>query len=1177
MVLPLLKKLTGVLDATVNTKTGWLAVTYNQNDKALNGAIINVINEAGFDAGKIKSKNVENNPCTAKLPANNPANNTANNITTIQTNINCEEGKILIEKILKSEDGVESAVVDIRNGVLKLNYRSDRTPYTEIISIINEVGFDADKIKSKKVENNPCAVKPENNVITIQTNINCEEGKQNVESILKDQRGILSVKTNFKTGKLIIEYKKEEITYAEIITFINRAGFDTDGKKTTDPDNNPCIKKPEPIITSTIKGRLFYRYKRENELPNSKPFAFPAATKTKKVPLPNGLAGSLTVPNDEPYPEFIANGMFDKDNESRPLKYVKINLVSAFFTSSVKTPTQYSELESYDRGYLSLDNPYARVFPEEIRPDVVLGTDTTDANGNFSISFLNNMKIGLIGEYANLNEYGAVRIAIDEDRYSSSDLIIFPQKGKTITIPDEVVLTLSHNLEITVKTVPTIIDQAITSGKPVDNYPLQLSVLRDFYPTKSQYPVEANIESYKTLHPVIEGMPARVLDMGKTDVFGKYVFKKLLANYFYYHKPGDTKYVQALETKFEGNYAYETQTKEIKGDLCNKCPVPSANYKLSKRNSVNKIGTIKREILIKPKNPEIYFRAITKQGGKPKGIPNVTVTITEFETADKNSPSSEPTYYKTDENGYLHLTDLTIKTEKQGSNTKVIGPYRTIELSKPGFANRFITTEKQNLQLGERFPATVDQKMEGAGNIIGYVVNEKGKPVICNVRVGVGPYVKTQTNGWFSIDNTQTGFTSIEIVPVVDNYLPETIYQVIKEGYNSVTNTKGSKVVVKEKLHRIQFKIVDENNKIITQSCTSVGLDVNTCYASDASGLTNEIAIASPDIEFHVRTVAAGYVTYDNYIEIPLSKTTRVITIKLIKGQLITGVVKDAKTLQAIKGARVYSVSGTNEDGEIQNETFTDENGKYTLAGVINQGMWMENIDAYLQLPVKVYAVKSGDPAYIRQVQSVQGLNGKGEANFNLDIFNAKAEIWGLPIEVTTATTNGNKIKLTGSFVKLPANSTFKPAMLNAILPFKDIEVVVEKSENNKIKPIKNSITLEATAFKVTAFNQFTCEVIGTLEEGEIKNLTVTNEQGCGNINGFITSQLSSFNFSYNYNGKFLLGQAGKKPLEIISKLSSVLGATNYFCIGNFFFYIFYNKLAGFKICFYRKYSSLIF
>ncbi len=218
MVLPLLKKLTGVLDATVNTKTGWLAVTYNQNDKALNGAIINVINEAGFDAGKIKSKNVENNPCTAKLPANNPANNTANNITTIQTNINCEEGKILIEKILKSEDGVESAVVDIRNGVLKLNYRSDRTPYTEIISIINEVGFDADKIKSKKVENNPCAVKPENNVITIQTNINCEEGKQNVESILKDQRGILSVKTNFKTGKLIIEYIKEEITYAEIIS-----------------------------------------------------------------------------------------------------------------------------------------------------------------------------------------------------------------------------------------------------------------------------------------------------------------------------------------------------------------------------------------------------------------------------------------------------------------------------------------------------------------------------------------------------------------------------------------------------------------------------------------------------------------------------------------------------------------------------------------------------------------------------------------------------------------------------------------------------------------------------------------------------------------------------------------------------------------------------------------------
>ena len=1150
-----LKERKGVVSATADIRSGKLVLEYNKANINIE-EINSIINSAGFDVNGKKSISPDKNPCIKKPEPVEEA------ITsTIRTNITCELGKEQIETRLKEQKGVLNADLDLNTARVKVEYRKNKISLEKIIQVINDAGFDADKNKAANPDANPCKnIDITTTSINVQTNINCEEGKQNVETLLREQRGILSVKINIKTGMLVIEYKREENTAAEITTLINRAGFDTEGKKTSNSENNPCIKKPEPINTSTINGRFFYRYKKENEEPKSGNFSFPGATKIKKLNNPpfNSVA---VVPNDEPYPDYICNGLFDKKNEARVLKNANIRLVYTILTSTNEAPTEYQDLKALsDEEIYNYSHISALWGSEFAKADVKIKTGKTDENGNFSISFLNNLKIGPLGsdkiegyktevtfdKYGNKTtksipdgtsktvfKYGVVRLAIEEDYFSNSDVIMFPKPGKTMVLPDEVIFPQSHNLEITVKTDATIVDQALTAGIPVDGYPLRLSALASTYPLlTSSYPVESNIEEYKELNAEVSGEPVKVLDLGKTNAKGIFTFHNLASS---------KKIVQALEQKLEGNYVYDLQTKseydEIPAWRETGVHFDNSNFSISKLNSALWIATTKKEIIIKPKKPEIYLRAITVQGGHTKGIANVTVTITEYENLTFFSPFTVD-YYKTDENGYLHLTDLKIKTEKQGDKTKVIGPYRTIKLSKTGFAD-LVITKKQNLQFGERFPASVDQLMKGAGSIVGQVVNEKGEPVVSNVRVGAGPFIKTASNGWYEIDNCQTGFTSIEIVPAVDNYFPETVYQVINDGYNLITNIKGnkeSKVVVKEKLHRVRFKIVDENNKIITQSCSSVGINVSTCFASDAStGLTNEITIASPDLEFHVRTVASGYVTYDDYVEIPISKTPKVILIKLIKGQLITGIVKDAKTQQPIKGARVYAVSGTNEDGEIQNETFTDDDGKYTLSGVINQGTWMENIDAYLQLPVKVFAVKSGEPAYIRQVQSVQGLNGKGNADFNLNVLNAKAEIWGLQIEITDATSKGDKIKLTGSFVKLPANSTFKPAMFNTTLPFKDVEVVFEKSgalTENKIKPVKSSIELEATAFKVTAFDKYACEVIGTGEENKIKKLTVNNDKGCGTINGFITSQLSSFNFSYNYTGKFLLDYEIKTPVK---------------------------------------------
>lgn len=913
-------------------------------------------------------------------------------------------------------------------------------------------------------------------------------------------------------------------------------------------------KKEAPInnqnaLAGTVTGKLVYRYKTENEQPVNTSFAFPPAFKTIKI-------GNLSqiVPNDAPLPDVICNNMFSTNNETRPLANTKIVLVYDYITTSKKNPTQYNDLKSVDVENTPNQQYGSNAVPPDEKAGVIVGTGTTDANGIFSISFISDMKFGLIKEFENSTfysaEYGALRIAIaePEEKVCNSDLVIFPKNNKTINVPEEVVFPISYDLEVTVKSDKTVQDQALGKGNVVANYPIQLSVVKDDYSKNISYPKEANIESFKSMNAEIFGKKANVLDLGKTDAQGRYIIKNLLQRNVHTHDALDNKYLQALEKTLEGNLVYRTETKLLyENDGLLPYPNVKAAYKLSKRNSVLKVYTKKIELALKPKNPEIYLRAITRQNGNSTmGIANATITVYEYATAQSWLPI-KVTNYSTDNNGYLHLKDLAITSQKEGGVDKVTGPFRSIKISKEGYADKWIAS-KQKLMYGERFPAQVEQVLEGGGNIIGWVVNEKGEPVVSNIRVMDGPFIKTSNNGSFGIQNCASGMAvPVEVIPCVDNYFSETILATISSGKLTVVNNNGAsgflgKIILKEKLHRVQFKIVDENNNPVKQSCTSVGLDISTCYPTNSSGITNVIGIASPDNEFHMRTVAEGYVTYDDYKIIPLSKTASVITIKLIKGQTITGTVYDEKTKQPIANARVYTISGINDDGEVQNETYTDKNGKYKLSGAINKGVYMQFVDAYLQLPVDIYAVKSGDNGYLRQKQSVQGLNGVGAVDFNLTSLNMKSEIWGLPVEINMVDMNADlSLKLSGAFVNIPGNSTFKTSLPNAKLPFKNIDVYTLKKPGLTRKvgkfdtpeyyfePKNDNIILQTNSFKVIAFNKFSCEVLGSDQFYQYPLLKITKGgNGNGVLKGFVTSELSSFNFSYNYNGKFLFQE--EKP-----------------------------------------------
>ncbi|MFD1631701.1 hypothetical protein [Pseudopedobacter beijingensis] len=903
-------------------------------------------------------------------------------------------------------------------------------------------------------------------------------------------------------------------------------------------------------VSSSVTGRLYYRYKDVGEKPKETNLAFPQVT-TKAI---TGIAGTIyqdSYDNDK-FPDVAAINRFPMvsptGNKQYPLKNVMLNLVYVIYKSNSKNPTKFTEITLLDQ--LDYNNEQLPLNGLKIPYNTLISTTKAKVDGSYAFTFPADKKFGYIGSQNGYSYFGAAKLIVGENwyyissnpnlmsaetsYYTSPDLIVFPKSGKTTTVADDIVFVKSYNVEVTVSASKNIEKQSITAGNGIPNYEVQitetqvpvqikagvndiLSIPTNFTSFKDNpetIPVEANADSYAQSNNGIT-------DIAKTNANGMATFKNLLLAHT--HK------AVAVNNPFDGTVTYKTTSSDAIG---NKQQVDMTGL-IAPFNSDFEVSTGKVSLPVEPQKPEIYLRAVTIQNGIPQGIPSVQVQMISI---DLKTNLAKVDNGITNENGYFKLTDI-------NENAKWY-----IILSKTGFKNKEIAAGQQILP-GERFPATVEQEMEGAGKLSGYIVNEKNEPVSCNIRVGSGPYIKNDKTGYFNISNVPTGMQSIELVPTVDNYFAEKLNLVnikadgsISKISNILNNTDG-KIVLKEKLHRVQFKVIDEDGKPIDKAKITIGNMSRLLYLTQSTGLTNEIALANTDDEFKISVTANGYVKYDDYKIIPLSKTATLINIVLKTGQTITGTVVDAKTKKPVANARVYTITGTNADGEVQTETYTDANGNYTLNNVesnvgfisvtsgggsvqaLSAPRMSTTISIQGNLPVKVYAVKSGNEAYILQEQMSKGTSaiGKSTANFELTTLNAKAEIWGIPIEVSSINTTAQATSLKGSFVKIPGNNTFKPADSTLKLPFNALAVrLIQGTTGTTIEPLNEKVPLELTAYKVIAFNDYNFEVLGTDAANSLQKLNIEKNGGNGVLKGYITSKLS-FNFSYQYSGMFLL------------------------------------------------------
>jgi len=939
-----------------------------------------------------------------------------------------------------------------------------------------------------------------------------------------------------------------------------------------------AAQAPPPPVSSRIAGRFLYRFKDANEQPLVYALSLPPVSNQLVVDKAAGknAMGGPTMKNvemfdNDKFPDFIGNGRFPAKDNAKPLKNVKLSFKYVILQSSNKNPKSFTELKPISfitSDYIS--GAYLNYNGEKIKYNLKVAAATLATDGSFSISFINNYKLGYIGTEKGLSYFGFIRPMIeDDDRYfTSSDICLVPKPGKTTILPDELVFVRSYNADVAIVTDKTIKKQAVDPGKVLANYPVQLLDQHVYFGKQNDgdnkvnfdkdpednpltMPAEANAESYTGQNMVNaeaankENLP--IVDIVKTDEFGVAHFKNLLATHT--HIPF------AAVNPFEGNFNYKPQYGPlIKTGMVN-------NSTDGTFNSDFQPETFRAEVTVRPKQPEIYLRAVTIQNNVPKGIQGAIVTVTTYASLNAYTPLESVNHY-TDENGYLQLSGL-----KENL-------FRTIVIRRTGFADKIVTVKnglpiRHDIVLGERYPAQVEQPMQAAGKIAGYIVNEAGQPVSCNIRVASGPFIKN-TNGYFQIENVPTGWKTVEIVPTVDNYFSESLAPIIHANgdWTVVTNAAGQangRIVLKEKLHRARFQIVDQNNNLIGGSETRIRNGITDYFAYNSSDI---VAIASPASEFKVRVTAPGYVTYDDYLLIPLLKEPKVVTIRLVPAQKIIGVVVDAKTGSPIEEARVYTVSGVNADGELQNETTTDAQGRYTLYGAENLNAKFNLPPIFPQLPVKIYAVKSTGTPYIRQELNAVGIPnvpGLSIANFGLTSFKAKSEIWGIPVEINSVTSVHNVTKVSGVFKGMPLNTTFT-GIGSAALPFNNVTVSFKKPDDafgglgGKVKPgavalgtmvpEADRITLETNALKVTAFNQYACEVLASDNGAFSRKLFVEKNNGLGKLSGYVTSELASFNFSYDYSGKFLLNSVAT-PFEISKSFITVFSANTSFQPGS--------------------------
>lgn len=756
----------------------------------------------------------------------------------------------------------------------------------------------------------------------------------------------------------------------------------------------------------------------------------------------------------------------------------------------------------------------------------IVGVTTSDANGEFSFSFIEGEPTVLAanthltsgsGEFSGNVMHGTLykyyTIEVLNPYYCSSQREIPVEPGKTIsTVLSSLVRT--YNLEVTIKDAI----QDVELGGRVTVYIARLAKnwVPNFVPENEGelLPPEYIIQKGELMEAntkFISDKLGYVIDLKGTEEYpkGKVLFTRLVRStggidgYMISARTHEKKPDGNVNALFYEDADFALWEQRSANTIAQQGQFGQSTYCLNfcepvVYNSNFKIPTFTAKLDLYPKPPRLF--GTIKRSDSQKNLVDAVVFLEPVPAPGYSLPKPLGDLIcadVTDMNGYFDIMNITptenftytIKYLRVGFNSK-IEPDQAFAMGRQRDGSRNLTPR---LIVTRTVVDEEAQPLPGVRCILGY-----GKEEITNDK-GTFASQAIPGNQLFHLEKKPDYAVKDTFVVIQDNPLGEFLGMALKD-----------KIVMFKAMRRLEVKVVDQTNQPIegavvtlkdiyyppqqgskkksaqqyiqSQSQTPKPMEETT----DANGIA-QFAYASNEshVVISVRVPNSDFIPRPsiNISSIKEDGTWRKAKIQLKIGGRITGVVyvgeKKPQRTQGkgnykqivlppdknvhAKGARVFI--------EYHNEltTLTNDKGEYELRGV---PLGMQTIKA----------AKSSKSVQEQTIGDEAALNIASGGEETVDLYLTKyndmdiTKLLGFPLEIDALTElAGGKIKIDGAFVDLPKNAIFKTEELNSRYPFKNITLIPLAGSGTppKARPVDNSIKLDDPSIGLFAYDTY--------------------------------------------------------------------------------------------------------
>jgi TANFOR domain-containing protein len=860
------------------------------------------------------------------------------------------------------------------------------------------------------------------------------------------------------------------------------------------------------IPMSTVNGKLFYKY---NAVVSGTSVTIPAGG----VNSPGGgvfLSSPGTIPWSGGSSSTFTYNQGIGSSGAKPLPNIKISLVKKYIVKNgyYGPGNQVENFVIPDGGHFQ-PTAFQQAFPNSGQ---VLATTTTDANGNFTFTFLNPDSIGQVQEnfthgqpkenndFVKGTVYSAYRIIVESPYYCSPENDIIVQPWEVKGAGEIVSLIKDYNLKIIVKSAKTTLQQIGGGGNPLND--TEVRVIRK-NPQPGVQPDEG--QGLNAPNPGGQGV---MISKGTTNQNGEVNFTRLIRHQKDLNPDRYT--IEARTNKQKGNYNYKDESVRYNAIWAAQMADFPFTGDMTKTtwNSQYKLENKTFEVSMWPDKPRVIGRVLNNQGKPMAGVKCVIMSV--YTHAHNYNPSNFFRLVETGPDGYFEFNNLDVEISGQFPDLVVDGPARTFMIKVNGY--RYYEQNFGILTMGQQMDLK-SIKLEPDGMVSGRVVDDAGNAVaatvVFNDQISVNTTPVFTINPFALYQNfsaaVPSGNAKVKVIPSNPEYGIEEYTFVINKTSGSTPQNLGE-LKVSRSMHRISFVVKEKgSNKPVKDVTIVVKQSPVAPVKSDAQGKVS-LSFASMAETFSLDIIPPDNVDLlPTALSVQNQNSTKPVdygTVLLESAARISGTVTFGNDKKPLAGAEVFLNQGS---GAVTAIAKTDNNGKYSLGKIPTSPSQVEITAGKSESGITIIA----------QTKTVDVTNTK-VVDFNLSVFDKMSisDIYGFPVIVESLSDEGASATISGKFVKLPSNDNFQLDANNFMMEFTGVKMIKLSETNAQGVPLTRPDQKEVKTSALTIPLKFHNEFYATQTPSGDFILVKPDATNSGFIDGKVKIENGSFEFS---------------------------------------------------------------